>query len=216
MRLNQSVRNGHEQAYRIKDRKVQQFQPKICFVCNKKRNQANDCWFRDKQKQGYQNNGLLVIEITNTMKKMIQGHIVRALDLKFERLPECEACIMGKLVQKPCNITENYTVKPLQLIQMDLCGPMPCQSLGGSKAQTSGETAESYIQEVLLLCRQSNPGMSEGKKVSHLIKGVAKEIYQALIGKDISTVDHLLRSAADSRHSRGCVLHRPGSTDCPM
>ncbi|UYV83484.1 hypothetical protein LAZ67_23001169 [Cordylochernes scorpioides] len=64
---------------------------------------------------------------------MIQGHIVRGLDLKFERLPECEAYIMGKQVQKPYIITENYTVKPLQLIHMDLCGPMLCQSLGGSK-----------------------------------------------------------------------------------
>ncbi|UYV73960.1 hypothetical protein LAZ67_11001597 [Cordylochernes scorpioides] len=54
MRLNQSVENGHEQAYRIKNRKVQQFQPKRCFVCNKKGHLANDCWFRDKQKQGYQ------------------------------------------------------------------------------------------------------------------------------------------------------------------
>ncbi|UYV81320.1 hypothetical protein LAZ67_20000761 [Cordylochernes scorpioides] len=54
MRLNQSVENGHEQAYRIKDRKVQQSQPKRCFVCNKKGHLANDCWFRDKQKQGYQ------------------------------------------------------------------------------------------------------------------------------------------------------------------
>ncbi|UYV71248.1 hypothetical protein LAZ67_8002382, partial [Cordylochernes scorpioides] len=331
MRLNQPVENGHEQAYRIKDRKVQQSQPKRCFVCNKKGHLANDCWFRDKQKQGYQkkwnpgyrnhkysrehsnnlvdtmksgineqafetyvkefedspderndrqiwcidsgctahltpnltlmenvvdyeseinlaekgkttqaiakgdmrlttctsegqenirikdilhvpslrNNFLSVYELVNKgnsvifnkdgakiynegndlvaeayikdrmfmmetkqrnvpiaknenvmvinthlsnknsnislwhkrlnhineeyMKKMIQGHIVRGLDLKFERLPECEACIMGKLVQKPYNITENYTVKPLQLIHMDLCGPMPCQSLGGSK-----------------------------------------------------------------------------------
>ncbi|UYV82410.1 hypothetical protein LAZ67_21001978, partial [Cordylochernes scorpioides] len=54
MRLNQPVENGHEQAYRIKDRKVQQSQPKRCFVCNKKGHLANDCWFRDKQKQGYQ------------------------------------------------------------------------------------------------------------------------------------------------------------------
>ncbi|UYV85167.1 hypothetical protein LAZ67_X004795 [Cordylochernes scorpioides] len=54
MRLNQSVENGHEQAYRIKNRKVKQFQPKSCFVCNKKGHLANDCWFRDKQKQGYQ------------------------------------------------------------------------------------------------------------------------------------------------------------------
>ncbi|UYV63072.1 hypothetical protein LAZ67_2003057 [Cordylochernes scorpioides] len=54
MRLNQSVENGHEQVYRINERKVQQFQPKRCFVCNKKGHLADDCWFRDKQKQGYQ------------------------------------------------------------------------------------------------------------------------------------------------------------------
>ncbi|UYV81700.1 hypothetical protein LAZ67_20002038, partial [Cordylochernes scorpioides] len=61
-----------------------------------------------------------------------------------------------------------------------------------TRAQTSGENVESYIQEVLLLCKQSNPRMSEGKKVSHLIKGVAEEVYQALVGKDISTVDQFV------------------------
>ncbi|UYV72153.1 hypothetical protein LAZ67_9001970 [Cordylochernes scorpioides] len=61
-----------------------------------------------------------------------------------------------------------------------------------TRAQTSGENVESYIQEVLLLCKQSNPRMSEGEKVSHLIKGVAEEVYQALIGKDIGTVDQFV------------------------
>ncbi|UYV63208.1 K02A2.6-like, partial [Cordylochernes scorpioides] len=61
-----------------------------------------------------------------------------------------------------------------------------------TRAQTSGENVESYIQEVLLLCKQSNPRMPEGKKVSHLIKGVAEEVYQALIGKDVGTVDQFV------------------------
>ncbi|UYV61424.1 ACE [Cordylochernes scorpioides] len=61
-----------------------------------------------------------------------------------------------------------------------------------TRAQTSGENVESYIQEVLLLCKQGNPRMSEGEKVSHLIKGVAEEVYQALVGKDISTVDQFV------------------------
>ncbi|UYV82809.1 hypothetical protein LAZ67_22000949 [Cordylochernes scorpioides] len=61
-----------------------------------------------------------------------------------------------------------------------------------TRAQTSGENVESYIQEVLLLCKQSNPRMSEGEKVSHLFKGVAEEVYQALVGKDISTVDQFV------------------------
>ncbi|UYV70738.1 hypothetical protein LAZ67_8000410, partial [Cordylochernes scorpioides] len=39
---------------------------------------------------------------------------------------------------------------------------------------------------------QSNPRMSEGEKVSHLIKGVAEEVYQALVEKDISTVDQFV------------------------
>ncbi|UYV84342.1 K02A2.6-like, partial [Cordylochernes scorpioides] len=38
-----------------------------------------------------------------------------------------------------------------------------------TRAQTSGENVESYIQEVILLCKQSNPRMSEREKVSHLI-----------------------------------------------
>ncbi|UYV81653.1 K02A2.6-like, partial [Cordylochernes scorpioides] len=61
-----------------------------------------------------------------------------------------------------------------------------------TRAQTSGENVESYIQEVLLLCKQSNPRMSEGEKTSHLIKGVAEEVYQALFGKDIGTVDQFV------------------------
>ncbi|UYV84943.1 K02A2.6-like [Cordylochernes scorpioides] len=32
-----------------------------------------------------------------------------------------------------------------------------------TRAQMSGENAESYVQEVLLLCKQSNPGISEGE-----------------------------------------------------
>ncbi|UYV81901.1 K02A2.6-like [Cordylochernes scorpioides] len=60
------------------------------------------------------------------------------------------------------------------------------------KVQTSGENVESYIQEVLLLCKLSNPRMSVGEKVSHLIKGVAEEVYQALVGKGISTVDQFV------------------------
>ncbi|UYV79118.1 hypothetical protein LAZ67_17001161 [Cordylochernes scorpioides] len=55
-----------------------------------------------------------------------------------------------------------------------------------TRAQTSGENVESYIQEVLLLCKQSNPRMSEGEK------GVAEEVYQTLVGKDISTVDQFV------------------------
>ncbi|UYV78546.1 hypothetical protein LAZ67_16001961 [Cordylochernes scorpioides] len=41
---------------------------------------------------------------------------------------------MGKLSREPYNpVTGNITTEPLELIHMDLCGPMANQSLGGSR-----------------------------------------------------------------------------------
>ncbi|UYV76796.1 K02A2.6-like, partial [Cordylochernes scorpioides] len=68
------------------------------------------------------------------MKEIIQRNVVLGVNVKFKNLPECEACIMGKLTRQPYHsVTTNCTTKPLELVHMDLCGPMPYQSLGGSK-----------------------------------------------------------------------------------
>ncbi|UYV61392.1 hypothetical protein LAZ67_1004695 [Cordylochernes scorpioides] len=68
------------------------------------------------------------------MKEIIQRNVVLGLNVKIKNLPECEACIMGKLTRQPYHpVTTNCTTKTLELVHMDLCGPMPYQSLGGSK-----------------------------------------------------------------------------------
>ncbi|UYV72349.1 hypothetical protein LAZ67_9002732 [Cordylochernes scorpioides] len=68
------------------------------------------------------------------MKEIIQQNMVLGFNVKFKNLPECEACIMRKLTRQPYHsVTTNCTTKPLELVHMDLCGPMPYQSLGGSK-----------------------------------------------------------------------------------
>lgn len=60
------------------------------------------------------------------------------------------------------------------------------------RAQKHGESAQSYIQSVLGLCHQVNAAMTENEKLSHLMKGVAEDIYQALIIKEIeSTADFI-------------------------
>ncbi|GFV17477.1 retrotrans_gag domain-containing protein [Trichonephila clavipes] len=45
---------------------------------------------------------------------------------------------------------------------------------------------QSYIQSVLGLCQEVNPLMKEDEKVSHLMKGVAEDIYQALLTREIN------------------------------
>ncbi|UYV63051.1 hypothetical protein LAZ67_2002979 [Cordylochernes scorpioides] len=62
-----------------------------------------------------------------------------------------------------------------------------------TRAQKPGETTESYIQEILSLCSRVNPEMEEEKKVGHLMKGIAEDFYQALIVKDPTTVDELVK-----------------------
>ncbi|GFU90150.1 CCHC-type domain-containing protein [Trichonephila clavipes] len=54
------------------------------------------------------------------------------------------------------------------------------------RAQRSGESTQSYIQIVLGLCQEVNPLMKEDEKVSHLMKGVAEDIYQALLTREIN------------------------------
>ncbi|GFV26532.1 CCHC-type domain-containing protein [Trichonephila clavipes] len=56
-----------------------------------------------------------------------------------------------------------------------------------SRAQQPEECIQSYIQDVLELCKQAKPNMSEGDKVSHLMKGVTEDLFQALLARDVQT-----------------------------
>ncbi|UYV71155.1 hypothetical protein LAZ67_8001928 [Cordylochernes scorpioides] len=58
-----------------------------------------------------------------------------------------------------------------------------------NQAQKSTESCESYIQDVLSLCRQVNPDMTKEEKVAHLMKGVVEDVYQVILIKEIDTVE---------------------------
>ncbi|GFW92706.1 retrotrans_gag domain-containing protein [Trichonephila clavipes] len=55
------------------------------------------------------------------------------------------------------------------------------------RAQRSGESTQSYIQSVLGLCQEGKSSDERRrKKMSHLMKGVAEDIYQALLTREIN------------------------------
>lgn len=62
-----------------------------------------------------------------------------------------------------------------------------------TRAQKTGEMTESYIQDVLALCRKVNPSMPEGEKVAHLMKGISEDLYQVLLVQDYQTVDEFVK-----------------------
>lgn len=61
------------------------------------------------------------------------------------------------------------------------------------RAQKPGESTQSYIQSVLGLCHEANPNMTEAEKVSHLMKGVAEDVYQALVIKEITNTADFIK-----------------------
>ncbi|UYV70925.1 hypothetical protein LAZ67_8001124 [Cordylochernes scorpioides] len=60
------------------------------------------------------------------------------------------------------------------------------------RAQTRGETTEFYIQDVLRLCREVDAQMPEEERLSHLMKGVAEEVYRYLLPRYIATTDQFI------------------------
>ncbi|UYV77378.1 hypothetical protein LAZ67_15000787 [Cordylochernes scorpioides] len=69
-----------------------------------------------------------------------------------------------------------------------------------TRAQLKGESTEFYIQDVLCLCKEVDPQMSEEDKTSNLMKGIAEELYQALLPRDLirKIVRNEIQKALDS------------------
>ncbi|UYV78724.1 ASPRV1 [Cordylochernes scorpioides] len=61
-----------------------------------------------------------------------------------------------------------------------------------TRAQLKGESTECYIQDVLCLCKEVDPQMSEEDIISHLMKGIAEELYQALLPRDVQSTEQFI------------------------
>ncbi|KAJ9551399.1 hypothetical protein OSB04_015444 [Centaurea solstitialis] len=70
-----------------------------------------------------------------TINQLAKTGLVTGLpSLRFTKEQLCSACEMGKIKKSSHKLkVEHNTSKPLQLLQMDLCGPMRVQSINGRK-----------------------------------------------------------------------------------
>lgn len=66
------------------------------------------------------------------IENMIKTDAVRDMESSREKLGICESCIMGNLAQKPHQAKGPTSTQPMQLIHMDLCGPMATPSIDGN------------------------------------------------------------------------------------
>ncbi|GLC47151.1 hypothetical protein PLESTB_000600200 [Pleodorina starrii] len=72
----------------------------------------------------------------STMRAMAQHSMVEGLgytvaDVDAAKGMVCEPCALGKQSQQPHVSSGHVSTKPLQLVHMDLCGPMPVKAVDG-------------------------------------------------------------------------------------
>ena len=96
-----------------------------CFLVKKP--ETAELWHRRMGHAGYEN-----------LAKMVQGDLVKGVGVgpsAFRALKTsvCEPCIMGKQTRLPFPESESVSTEPLELVHMDVCGPMPVASKGGSR-----------------------------------------------------------------------------------
>ncbi|GIM13846.1 hypothetical protein Vretimale_16923, partial [Volvox reticuliferus] len=70
-------------------------------------------------------------------EKMVTGMEIDRASLEAASSQICEPCIYAKQSRGPFPSTGHKAAKPLGLIHMDVCGPMPETSLGGSRYVTT-------------------------------------------------------------------------------
>ena len=73
----------------------------------------------------------------NGLERLIKHEMVKGMKLKIYDLSSpsavCEPCVMGKITRLPFKESSTDYTKPLELVSMDVCGPMTVPSFGGSK-----------------------------------------------------------------------------------
>jgi transposase InsO family protein len=109
-----------------------------------------ELWHRRFGHLGYDNLAKLVA------KGMVNGINVKEQDVKAAKDKLCEPCVHAKQHRRPFPAsTSTKVVKPLQLIHMDLMGPLPVPTLGGAKYVATFLDDFSGISVVKLLAHKS-------------------------------------------------------------
>ena len=65
---------------------------------------------------------------SNRIQRLIKDGLLKPLD--FDEFPVCQSCLKGKMTKQPFNVKGRRAQKLLELVHMDVCGPMSTQAKG--------------------------------------------------------------------------------------
>ncbi|KAG0423247.1 hypothetical protein HPB47_000966 [Ixodes persulcatus] len=107
---------------------------------------------------------------------------------------------------------EEFTAKIKEVFGRPAVRKLTAERKLNIPVQQPGETFTAYIEEVLQLCRRSNPDMTEKQKVNHILKGIAEDAFQLLATQSDLTVSKLGEACQNYQEIRQQRLTVPRST----
>ena len=106
---------------------------------------------------------------------MVDGIKVPERDFKAAKAVVCEPCILAKHHKAPFPASKRESTEPLDLLHMDLCGPMPVPSLGGSKYVATFLEDFSKLSIVRIITYKSETTTTV-REVLHLLENQTKRV----------------------------------------
>lgn len=101
------------------------------------------------------------------MPKMVKGINTTAAEFKAAREEPCEACFKGKQTRLPFPASDTQTRAPLELLHMDLCGPLP-PTLGGARYMATFLDDYTGLSIIELLKHKDDMAITVKKVVNYL------------------------------------------------
>ena len=97
----------------------------------------------------------------STLERLVRENMAQGITLTSEEVKQaassvCDTCIHAKQTRMPFEAAEEKSTRPLDLVHMDLCGPMPETSLGGHRYVATFLDDYSRLSAVALLKRKSD------------------------------------------------------------
>lgn len=162
--------------YVFKTTRVAETPEEIAVSLMAKSSESADLWHRRFGHLGYENLATMV------RKEMVEGMNVTESAFKQGTHEVCRPCAMAKMVKQPFPSGDKQPTRRLELIHMDVCGPMQDPSMGGSYYCATFVDDASNYSEVRCIKNKSD------------VAGVVKEVLTML---ETQSEEKLLRVRTD-------------------
>ncbi len=134
--------------------------------------ESPELWHRRLGHEGYENLAKMAEE------ELVSGVRVSGKVFREKKTLVCEPCILGKQTREsfPKESMSEESTEPLQLVHMDVCGPMPKASKGGSRYLATFLDDYSKLSVVQPLKKKSNVAAVTKRVLARLELQTGKKI----------------------------------------